>query len=181
MGKRGVLASLESGIHTASKWGLWISSAFLFVMMLGVVVDVSARIIGKPVKGFYDIGEVLMAALVYAAVGYTQFDKSHVRVDILVGRLPRRAARFLDTLMMLASAGVSGLLTWAMASRAASIISSTGQGPVTGLLEIPHTPFIVIVALGCFLMTLEFLIDTIRSASHLARKGPGVYPVSAVN
>lgn len=180
MEKRSILVSLEQGIHTASKWGLWISSAFLFIMMLGVVVDVVMRLIGHPIKGFYDIGEVLMAALVYAAVGYTQFDKSHVRVDLLLMKLPRRVARSLDTLMMFASAGVSGLLTWAMASRAASIISSTGQGPVTGLLEISHTPFIVIVAIGCFLMMLEFLIDTVRSAIHLVRKGPGVYPVSAV-
>jgi TRAP-type C4-dicarboxylate transport system permease small subunit len=172
-----MLSRIEKGIHAASKWGLWASSAFLFIMMLGVVVDVSARLVGKPVKGFYDIGEVLMVALTYSAVAYAQYEKTHVRVDILLGRFPKRFARFLDTLMMLASAGVSGLITWAMASRAASIISSPGQGPVTGLLEITHTPFIIIVAIGCFLMMLEFLVDAVRSAVHLVRKGPGVYPV----
>jgi len=178
MRQSGFLKKMESGIHQTGRIALYCSAGFMLVMLLVVVVDVVARVARVPLKGSYDLGEILMACITYTAIAYTQYEKGHVRVDIVLGRLPRRVAMALDALTLLASTAVALLIAWAMGGRVLGIITSPNPGPVSPLLEWPLYPFYIIVMLGSLLLGLELLIDAIRSGVHAARGGDLVTPIT---
>jgi TRAP-type C4-dicarboxylate transport system permease small subunit len=178
MRKSGVLAKIEAGIHRASHYGLWASGGFMLLMLLTVVIDVSARIAKVPIKGAYDSGEILMACITYTALAYTQFEKGHIRVDILLSRFPKRTIQVLDAIMLLACAVTALLIAYAMTGRVWSIVFASGPAPVSLLLSIPLWPFLALVALGSLLLGLEFTIDACRSGWRAVHGGAFVVPVT---
>ncbi|MCX8125769.1 MAG: TRAP transporter small permease, partial [Dehalococcoidia bacterium] len=155
MRKHRAIALIESGVHTASRVSLRASGVFMLLMLLTVIIDVSTRLMRLPVKGAYDLGEIFMVCITYTAIGYTQHEKGHIRVDILLSKLPKRAIQVLDTLTHTACASVAFLIAYAMAGRVWSIISGTGPAPVSLLLAIPLWPFLTIVTVGSLLLGLE--------------------------
>jgi len=123
--KRGAIQRIESGVHRAGRVALYGSAGFMLVMLLVVVADVVMRLARVPLKGAYDLGEMLMVCITYTALAFTQYEKGHVRVDILLARLPRRVALGLDTVTLTACSGVAFLITWAMTGRVWEVFSST--------------------------------------------------------
>lgn len=173
-----VLKSVEAGIHRASKLGLYASASFMMMLLVSVVVDVVTRLARLPVKGTYDLGEILMVCITYTAIACTQQEKGHIRVDILLGRLPKRIIQILDTITISACAIVSLLIAYTMAGRVLSIISGTGPAPVSLLLSIPIWPFLLIISIGSLLLGLEFIIDAVRSFWRALHGGPLIIPVT---
>lgn len=178
MKKSGAIASIENGIHRASRLSLYASGVFMLLMLLTVVIDVSTRMIRVPVKGAYDMGEILMVCITYTALAYTQYEKGHIRVDILLSRLPKRAIQVIDVLTHMACASVAFLITYAMAGRVWSIIIGAGPAPVSLLLAIPIWPFLVVVTVGSALLGLELIVDVSRTVVRIFRGGDLVIPVT---
>jgi TRAP-type C4-dicarboxylate transport system permease small subunit len=174
----GAIRRIANGVHFAGRVALYSSAIFLMVMLLVVVADVVTRFARVPFKGAYDLGEMLMVCITYTALAFTQYEKGHVRVDILLARLPRRVALGLDTITLTACAVVAFLITWAMTGRVWEVFSDPGPDPVSLLLGWPLSPLYLLMAVGAFLLGLEFLIDAVRSGAHAVRGGDPVVPLT---
>ena len=118
----------------------WLSAAGMGVFMLMVFltfVDVFLRYwFGKSINGTVEITELMMVIVVFSSIAYTQWQKSHVTMDILTSKLtePRRALLAVATTLW--SLATIGFCSYTTARYAASTSS------VTLVLRIPLTPFI---------------------------------------
>jgi len=69
-------------------------------------------VFGIPIVWVPEIVGYLMVVLVFLALGEAMLAGSHIRIDLFVGRLPRRLRDVLDLLTLTLSTGVAGFFTW---------------------------------------------------------------------
>ena len=65
-----------------------------------------------PVVWVPEIVGYLMVALVFLALGETMLAGRHIKIDLVVGRLPRRLRDVVELLTLTLSVGVAGFFTW---------------------------------------------------------------------
>ena len=65
-----------------------------------------------PVVWVPEIVGYLMVALVFLALGETMLAGRHIKIDLVVGRLPERLRAVVDLLTLTLSVGVAGFFTW---------------------------------------------------------------------
>ena len=146
----------------------WLSSALsyvgvfsLFTMMCLTTVDVVGRyLFNRPITGVFELTEYLVLILIFSFIGYTQSQKGHVAVDILLPLLPPRLKKLVDVANHLVCLGLMGLITWMGVEKAFELRM---VGEASPNLQIPAYPFVFYLVLGCFVMCVELL----RSVVHL--------------
>ena len=138
-------------------WLSWLSSLVLFVMMALTSVDVFMRyVVSRPVPGAFEVGEILMALLIFTALPLVSLRDEHVTVDFAGKLIPAAVLPYIDALVhvfigLLIAA--SGWLLWERAPRIRQ------YGDVTTVLRIPIWPFLYVM--GALLMA--------TAAVHLAK------------
>ena len=102
------------------------------------VVDVVARYwLNAPVAGAYELTQLLLAALIFAALPLTTAAGEHVEIDVVFGLVNR----FCQTAMLVLGAVISAVVLWIIAWR----LALHGQrlledGAVTNALSLPLGP-----------------------------------------
>lgn len=69
-------------------------------------------VFGLPVVWVPEIVGYLMVALVFLALGETMLAGGHIKIDLFVGRLPKRPRDIIELLTLTLSIGVAGFFTW---------------------------------------------------------------------
>ncbi|MBL7225243.1 MAG: TRAP transporter small permease [Desulfobacteraceae bacterium] len=138
----------------------YIGSYVLFGMMLLTICDVIGRyIFNLPITGAYEITEAMMVTLVFFFIGYTQATKGHVAVDLVVNLLPQKIRVVIDIITHLLSFVMILLVGWMSIIRWLELIRIKEYTPI---LHIPVSPFLLILALGCFVFCIELGKDMIK-------------------
>ena len=116
------------------------ASALLFCMMVLTFFDVVGRyLLNRPIRGAFEITELILLVLIFAGLPLVSHGDEHVTMDFIDRMLPRRA---LDVLVRVVHALVAGLfffLTWQMWIKASRI---AGYGDTTDVLRIAVGPFV---------------------------------------
>jgi TRAP-type C4-dicarboxylate transport system permease small subunit len=89
-----------------------VAALAIVVMILVTCVDVVGRRIGYPLKGTYDMVEMLSAIMIAGALPYTTAYKGHVAIEFILQKLSRRGRIILDLFVRSASILMFGFLTW---------------------------------------------------------------------
>lgn len=164
---------------------LAIGGAVLIALMLITVAHVTLRFAGRAVSldtsGWTDhlagavlvIGPVeltgyLGATAVALALGYAQERKSHVAVDIITRRFPRRVNRWIDRVRYLAKLALTGLLAWQLVKVGRGVGAS---GELSETLKMRYDPFVFILAGGFMVLALTVLSDLVNTFIPAGRKG----------
>lgn len=142
----------------------------LILLALVVTADVTARAFGIPLVGAAEIGGVLLAMLVFLALGHTQAMRGHVAIEVLVSQFPRRLRRLADIASLLVCLAIGIVLTDATARGAWD--SYADQEFQFGTVQFPLWPVKAVVALGLGLLTLQFAAQAWHSALVLAGRRP---------
>ena len=159
--------SLESLIKPIIKFVNRIGTFILFFMVLLLGVNVVLRyIIAKPIKGSVELEEFLLVILVYFGVAYTALKKRHIKVDLVLKRLPESTQAAIKSITSAISVGLCAVMTWQIvvysqvrwAYKARSII-----------LDLPLFPFILIAAFGSALLGLTMLVEFLRSLAKVSQ------------
>lgn len=90
--------------------------------------------------------EVLVAALVFAALPLTTERREHVEVDLLTALLSPGLNRYVTAFAGLFSAALLATFAWRLASHA---VKTMADGAVTNALGIPLAPFGFLAAFAC--------------------------------
>jgi TRAP-type C4-dicarboxylate transport system permease small subunit len=69
-------------------------------------------VLGIPVVWVPEVVGYLMVALVFLGLGETMLAGRHIRIDLFIGRLPRRVRDILDLLTLTLSTGIAGFFAW---------------------------------------------------------------------
>lgn len=154
------IEQFENAINKIITIFTWISGLTIFAMMFLISCDVIARyFFENPIKGTIDLGEMALVIVGFLGMAYTQAEKGHVRIEVLISRLSETRQSILDTAISLFSAFIFGMIAIQMARKGVHILVSDEVGPVTNLLFIPHFPFFFIGAAGCLLFSLRLMLD----------------------
>jgi len=149
------------------EWGKRIAAVCLMGMMFLTCVDVTARYLGYPIFGTYEITGFTLVLVVGLSVGYTQRSKRHIAIDTLVLRLPQRARAITDTVTCLLTIGIVGLVIWQC------VVLGTHLWEVNQLsmsLMVPLFPFLYALAFAFTLMWLRLWLDLANILRGLIRK-----------
>jgi len=99
-------------------------------MILLTCVDVVGRRLGYPLKGAYDLVEVLGAITITGALPYTTACRGHVSIEFLPHKLSSRGRIVLSTLVALVFLAVFAFLTWRFVQYGIEL-KANNQGMVT--------------------------------------------------
>ena len=131
----------------------------LVAMIALTSANILVRFFWIPIRGTYELMGFLGALVTSFALGYTQLQKGHIAVDILINSFPRRTKRILEAINGVAIMAFFSVMALQI-SKKAWILRSTGE--VTETLRIPYYPVTFGVALGCGFLAMVFLGDLIR-------------------
>ena len=71
-----------------------LQAAVVFLLMIMLLVEVLTRyILNSPLSIAEEMGGYLLVSITFMGLAYTWKEKGHVRVTLLMSRLPRRLAR----------------------------------------------------------------------------------------
>ena len=121
------------------------ASLILFLMMLLTFVDVVARyLFNFPLRGGFEITELMLLVLIFAGLPLVSHADEHVTMDFIDRMLPEAGRRFLVRLVHAVCAAVMFFLTWQVWIKAGRI---SGYGDTTDVLRILVGPFVYFMAL----------------------------------
>jgi len=122
------------------------AAGILLAMMLLTVVDVVARyVFNRPVRGAFEVTELMLVVLIFAGLPLVSFTGEHAVMDFIDRVLGPRAQRGLERLVQLACAAFLFLLTGLMWRKADRIWA---YRDATDVLRIVYGPFVYFMALA---------------------------------
>jgi TRAP-type transport system small permease protein len=121
------------------------ASAILLAMMLLTVVDVVARyVFSRPVRGAFEVTELMLVVLIFAGLPLVSFAEEHAVMDFIDRVTGARAQRALRRAVEAASAAFMFLLAWLTWLKADRIWA---YRDATDVLRIAYGPFVYFMAL----------------------------------
>ena len=136
------------------------ASAILLGMMVLTVVDVVARYgFSRPVRGAFEVTELLLLMLIFAGLPLVSFADEHAVMDFVDRVLDRRARRALVRMVEAVSAAFMCLLAWLTWLKADRIWA---YRDTTDVLRIVYGPFVYFMALTLGLAAVIHLYKVIE-------------------
>jgi TRAP-type C4-dicarboxylate transport system permease small subunit len=143
--------------------GGWLGGWLVPLMMMLVVVDVFFRyIMNRPLMVSDEFGAYMLVALSFLGLAYTWREKGHVRVEVLVSRLPNGIygwVRLLGLILTLIFMIGMDLAAYKMIAYALEINLRSSTWLMFPLFWPQLTVFI-----GFVLLTLLIIVDIVRAA-----------------
>lgn len=132
------------------------------VFLLGMIVltcgNILLRLVWVPIPGAFELMGFFGAVAGAFALGYTQANRGHIAVDVLINTFSTRTRRILHGLNSLICMGFFGMVAWQVGVKA-TVLMTTGE--VTETLRIIYYPFTYGVAVGCGGLALVFFADLV--------------------
>ena len=130
--------------------------------------DVVGRyLFNRPITGVFELTEYLVLILIFSFIGYTQSRKSHVAVDLVIGKIPEKIKALIDIGNHAVCLILMILITWMGVEKAFEL---KAVGEASPNLQIPAYPFAFFLVLGCVVMCIELIRDII---GFIADRGRG--------
>ena len=137
-----------------------VASVILLAMMLLTFVDVVARyIFSRPVRGAFEITELMLLVLIFAGLPLVSFTNEHALMDFIDRLLPSRAQRALEGLVQGVCAALMFLLAWQVWLKADRIWA---YRDATDVLRIVYGPFVYFMAVSIGLAGLIHLYKVLE-------------------
>jgi TRAP-type C4-dicarboxylate transport system permease small subunit len=133
-------------------------AALVFVVAL-TSCDVILRSVRSPIPGTYEIVALCGAVIIIFALPRTTWMRSHIFVDFLIIRFPRRgrdAFNLFTRLLCIALFILFGLSILGYASD----LARTGE--LTPILRFPFYPVVYAVGICCFVQCLVLVCDVVK-------------------
>jgi TRAP-type C4-dicarboxylate transport system permease small subunit len=163
------LAKFLKGIDAVCAKLSWVSIGVTFFLMCMTSIHVLLRKFTPwSIPGSIELTELSLVVIVFCAVGYLQSQNGHVRVDMFVGMLPKRAQHFISFVILLLSAvTLVGMFYAALLQ----ITAQLNSGLATSVLRIPIWPFVIISCIGILLYAVSLFGHALNELALGVRGG----------
>ncbi len=145
------------------------ASILLLGMMVLTFVDVVARyLLNRPIRGGFEITELLLLVLIFAGLPLVSHADEHVTMDFIDRILPPGARLAWIRFMHLAIAALMAFLTWQVWIKAGKI---AGYGDTTDVLRIAIGPFLYFMTAMMALTTVVHVFKVFSPGRGEAKQG----------
>jgi TRAP-type C4-dicarboxylate transport system permease small subunit len=136
------------------------ASAILMGMMLLTVVDVVARyVFSRPLRGAFEVTELMLLVLIFAGLPLVSFTDEHAVMDFVDRVLRPRGLALMHRLVQAVSAAFLFLLAWLTWLKADRIWAYRDS---TDVLRIVYGPFVYFMAVTLGLAGVIHLYKVVR-------------------
>jgi TRAP-type C4-dicarboxylate transport system permease small subunit len=145
------------------------ASALLFGMMLLTFVDVVARyLLNRPIRGGFEVTELLLLVLIFAGLPLVSHADEHVTMDFIDRMLPERLVGLWVRIMHALVAALMAFLAWQVWIKAGKIAS---YGDTTDVLRIVVAPFVYFMTAMLALAAAVHLFKIFSPGRGAAQQG----------
>jgi TRAP-type C4-dicarboxylate transport system permease small subunit len=145
------------------------ASAILFLMMLLTFVDVVARyLFNFPLRGGFEITELMLLVLIFAGLPLVSHSDEHVTMDFIDRMVPDGARLLVVRAVHGVCAAVMFFLTWQVWIKAGKIAA---YGDTTDVLKITVGPFVYFMAAMILLTGLVHVYKMFVPGEAQAQQG----------
>jgi TRAP-type C4-dicarboxylate transport system permease small subunit len=155
----GKVINLISNLYRTVRYTAGIAaSCCIFVMVCTIVPDSIGRFFfSKPLHGTLELNMLLMSAIVFLGLAWTQSQRGHVRVEILISRTKPKLRSVLNIICWAIAFSLFLAITIGGTEEA---INSVRIGEnLWGVKKFPVWPGKILAAFGSGLLCVQFLID----------------------
>lgn len=147
-----------------------IASLTIAVIMVMTVADVLRRALtGRSIPGTTEFSEVFLVAAAFLGLAYAMRTGAHVAVDLLLAKLPPRAARITYAAGLSIAICVLVWMTWQTAGTALHSISVNEYR--YGLIQVPVWPAKAVVPIALTALVLECVVALGKGTPPAANEG----------
>lgn len=158
-----LLARLVTGMEAAAGAVLGIVALLVFLSAIG------RYLFATPIPDSFDLSRLLLGTALLLGFAVVARRDAHIRVDLLVDRLPPTGRRLCDLLAGAALLLFTLLFAWKLASRTWSAFAS---GEATFDLRLPVWPFSALAVFG-LLVTVLVVAVRVRAILCALHRGGG--------
>jgi TRAP-type C4-dicarboxylate transport system permease small subunit len=143
-----------------------VQGVILFLLMCLVLVDVATRyLLQNPLSIAEEYGAYMLVAITSMGLAFTWKEKTHVRIELLVDRLPLRAQRVLRLITLL----MAFLFTLFLIPASYQLVSfsfmfGTRSG---GWLRTPIAWPQITILIGALLLFFQLMVEIIKAVKAL--------------
>jgi len=160
---------LKKIIYNCNAPFLKISMILIFLMMIITVIDVGGRyFFNHPIHGVFELTRFGLGAIVCTALGWSQINRVHIAINILVSRLPLVWQNIIETFNFFVALVTFIIVSWQMFVYTMRLYNAA---QVTSVLGVPIYPFVLLSSVGVVLFTLVLFWDFIKSVNKLFSRG----------
>ena len=152
--------SLKKGLEAINHFLAEISGWLLIIIMFLLITDFVGRAFSKPIQGLSSLSVFALVAAVYFGIPHCEEVKGHVRVEILVSKLPVKFRKFLTLLSYWIAIGIILICIWAIGSNA--IDSFISKEKVAGTLPLVIYPAKFTAVIGCVFYFFQLLVNMLE-------------------
>ena len=156
---------LRKTIQRSTLYVSYIGMILLIPMMLLTSAEVVGRAVwSQPIPGSMELSRYMLAVFILLGIAYTHQVRGHVRVTMIISRLPKTLAAALDVLTSLLSLFIIAVMTWQ------GWVVGIEERTVSDMLRVPQFPFRLLVSVGGLLLFFELLLELGDNLKKLARR-----------
>lgn len=130
----------------------------MLLMTLLIVANVLIRIKFNPIPGINEMVGWLSAVTVAFSLGYTQLQRGHVDIEVLLDKFPPRVRNKIRGLMLFISMFIFAFVSYRLVLYGNTVMRN---GTLSETLAVIFYPFIYLLAFGFFGLTFALLVDSI--------------------
>lgn len=148
---------------------LGIVSGFATLMIIVIVViDVAGRaIFNNPLHSGVESSELLLVCLVFFGLAAAQQQRQNYAIELFTRNLPMRVQSAFEFVGYVVCLAIVILLAWPSTQQAISSFNRNEMG--FGIVAFPIWPARIVLAVGLWLLALQFLCDIYRLATGQTR------------
>lgn len=166
-GRSSLIGYADNGFSVIERWLSYLGMTFLIGLMVMVVVEVVARyVFNRPMHGYIDIMEMMMALLVFLTLAYCQHEGGHIRMELFMTRVLKEGRRyhvaeFFHLLISLIGFGIIAFYSLKEAQHAYAI------NDLSLTIYLPTWPAKMATAIGSIFLCLRFVMQMFQSVTQV--------------
>ena len=163
-----MIPKLQKYIRKVTNVLCFLGMGMLVALMLIGAFDVMGRyFFNHPIKGAYEISEILLAGIVFFSLAYALSVGGHVKVDTFVVLMSHRTRALVGIFISLLSLIIFILICWQGMELA---IKSWHSNRLIDVIYLPIAPFQMFVPLGTLVICLELILQLLEYIEQLRKE-----------
>ncbi|MFC1980941.1 TRAP transporter small permease subunit [Chloroflexota bacterium] len=143
-----------------------VAAGLILVLVFLVVSEVVLRFLfNKPLVGALESSELIMVAIVFLSIAYTQAHRAHIVVEVVTSRLQGKTRHILEAFVLVLCLATYTIIFWE-SGKSAVVAWQVGDVSM-GLIAFPTWPSKMLVPVGTFILCLRFAVQICQELAQL--------------